>query len=156
ASCTCSATTTPSPRSTGRCSGCRTGCSPSGAPPGPAPEPMNDVWLLAVAAVLVLLAGLFTAADAALASFSRARAAELVTEEKAGAKPLVALVEDPPRFLNTALFLRLLCEVSAIVLVTKVVTETVDGRWWASVLGTIALMVVISFVVIGVAPRTLG
>ena len=117
---------------------------------------MNDVWLLAVAAVLVLLAGLFTAADAALASFSRARAAELVTEEKAGAKPLVALLEDPPRFLNTALFLRLLCEVSAIVLVTKVVTETVDGRWWASVLGTIALMVVISFVVIGVAPRTLG
>jgi CBS domain containing-hemolysin-like protein len=117
---------------------------------------MNDLWLLVTAAVLVLLAGLFTAADAALASFSRARAAELVTEERAGAGRLVALLEDPPRYLNTALFLRLLCEVSAIVLVTKVVTETVDGSWWASVLGTIAVMVVVSFVVIGVLPRTLG
>ena len=32
ASCTCSATTTPSPRSTRRCSGSRTSCSPPGAP----------------------------------------------------------------------------------------------------------------------------
>ena len=117
---------------------------------------MSEVWLLVVAAALVVLAGIFTAADAALASFSRARAAELVAEERAGAKRLVTLLDDPPRFLNTALLLRLLCEVSAIVLVTKVVTETVDGRWWASVLGTIAVMVVVSFVVIGVAPRTLG
>jgi CBS domain containing-hemolysin-like protein len=116
----------------------------------------DDLWLLVTAAALVLLAGLFTAADAALASFSRARAAELVGERKAGAKRLVSLLDDAPRYLNTALFLRLLCEISAIVLVTKVVSATVDGRWWASVLGTIGVMLVVSFVVIGVAPRTLG
>jgi len=117
---------------------------------------MSDLWLLATAAVLVILAGLFAAVDAALASFSRARATELVAEDRAGAKRLVALLDDAPRYLNTALFLRLLCEISAIVLVTKVVTQSVDGRWWASVLGTIAVMLVVSFVVIGVAPRTLG
>ncbi len=117
---------------------------------------MNDLWLLVVAAALVLLAGLFTAADAALASFSRARATELVTEERAGSKRLVALLDDAPRYLNTALFLRLLCEISAIVLVAMVVSESVDGSWWPSVLITIAGMVVVSFVVIGVAPRTLG
>ena len=117
---------------------------------------MNDLWLLVAAAALVLLAGLFTAADAALASFSRARATELVTEERAGSKRLVALLDDAPRYLNTALFLRLLCEISAIVLVAMVVSESVDGSWWPSVLITIAGMVVVSFVVIGVAPRTLG
>jgi CBS domain containing-hemolysin-like protein len=117
---------------------------------------VSDVWLLVTAAVLVILAGLFAAADAALASFSRARATELVSEERAGARHLVALLDDAPRFLNTALFLRLLCEISAIVLVTKLVSGGVDGRWWATALGTIAVMLVVSFVVIGVAPRTLG
>ena len=38
----------------------------------------TDVWLLVTAAVLVVLAGGFSAADAALTSFSRARAEELV------------------------------------------------------------------------------
>ncbi len=117
---------------------------------------MSDVWLLVTAAILVILAGLFTAADAALASFSRARAAELASDERAGAKHLVALLDDAPRYLNTALFLRLLCEISAIVLVAKVVYESVDESWWPSVLVTIAAMLVVSFVVVGVAPRTLG
>ena len=117
---------------------------------------MSDFWLLVAAAALVLLAGLFTAADAALGSFSRARATELVGEERAGSKRLVALLDDAPRYLNTALFLRLFCEISAIVLVAKVVSESVDDGWWPSVLITIGVMVVVSFVVIGVAPRTLG
>ena len=60
------------------------------------------------------------------------------------------------RHLNTALLLRLLCEISAIVLVTRQVTRSLDGSWWASVLVTIGIMTVVSFVVIGVGPRTLG
>jgi CBS domain containing-hemolysin-like protein len=117
---------------------------------------MSDFWLLVVAALLVVLAGLFTAVDAALAGFSKARATELVSEGKAGAKRLVGLLDDAPRYLNTALFLRLLCEISAIVLVTLQIDELVDGSWWASVLTAIGAMLVVSFVVIGVAPRTLG
>ncbi|MDN4162879.1 hemolysin family protein [Nocardioides abyssi] len=116
----------------------------------------GDVGLLVTAAALVVLAGLFSAVDAGIGAFSRARAEELVGEERAGAKKLVALLDEPVRFLNTALFLRLLCEVAAIVLVTLQIDEGVDGAWWASVLLTIAIMLVVSFVVIGVAPRTLG
>ncbi|GGO78828.1 hemolysin family protein [Nocardioides deserti] len=116
----------------------------------------GDVGLLVTAAALVVLAGLFSAVDAGISAFSRARAEELVGEERAGAKKLVALLDDPVRFLNTALFLRLLCEVAAIVLVTLHIDEAVDGAWWASVLLTIGIMLVVSFVVIGVAPRTLG
>ena len=82
----------------------------------------------------MLLAGLFSAADAALTSFSRARAQELLAEGRAGARRLVTLLDDPPRYLNTALLLRLLCEIAAIVLVTREMLRrlrrgVVAGRW---------------------------
>ncbi len=109
-------------------------------------------WLLA--AVLVVLAGVFSAVEAALASFSKARAVELVAEERAGARPLVRLLDDAPRHLNTALLLRLLCEISAIVLVTLDLDRGLAR--WVSVLMAIGVMLVVSFVVIGVGPRTLG
>ncbi|MFC7493483.1 MULTISPECIES: hemolysin family protein [unclassified Nocardioides] len=116
----------------------------------------TDIWLLVVAAALVTFAGLFSAADAALASFSRARAEELLADGRPGAKRLVALLEDPPRYLNTALLLRLLCEIAAIVLVAMTVDDAFEGAWWPAVLTTIAVMLVVSFVAIGVAPRTVG
>ena len=116
---------------------------------------MNPFWLAVSAAVLVALAGLFSAAEAAISSFSRARAEELSAEGRAGSSPLLEILDDPARFLNTALFLRLFCEVAAIVLVTQFVSRRTDG-WWATVLISVASMLVVSFVVIGVGPRTLG
>ncbi|GAW49936.1 MULTISPECIES: hemolysin family protein [unclassified Nocardioides] len=116
----------------------------------------GDVWLLLAAAALVLLAGLFSAADAAIGSFSRARAEELLDDGRPGARRLVALLDDLPRYLNTALLLRLLCEISAIALVTLQAYDLYDGAWWPTMLTTIGVMLVISFVAIGVAPRTVG
>ncbi len=117
----------------------------------------GDVWLLTAAATLVLLAGVFSAADAALSSYSRARAEELVSEGKTGAKRLVAILDDAPRYLNTALLLRLLCEIAAIVLVTQLVRDVWgDAAFWQAAVTSIGVMLVVSFVVIGVAPRTLG
>ncbi|WP_372735558.1 hemolysin family protein [Nocardioides sp.] len=113
-------------------------------------------WLLLAAAVLVFLAGLFSAADAALTSFSRARAEELAAEHRSGSKRLLRLLEDPGHFLNTALLLRLLCEISAIVLVTHEINDAFGGDWFPSVPAVIGIMLLVSFVVIGVAPRTLG
>ena len=124
-----------------------------------------DIWLLVVAALLVVVAGLFSSAEAALASFSKVRAEEIAGEGKSGGARLLRIIEDPPRYVNTALFLRLLAEIGAIVLVAVVMTdlivtrnpisEEVVGRWWA-VAATILVMVTVSFVVIGVAPRTVG
>ena len=82
-----------------------------------------DIWLLVIAAILVVIAGLFSSAEAAFASFSRARAEELLAEGRPGARRLVALLEDPPRYLNTALLLRMLCEIAAIVMVTVVMLD---------------------------------
>ena len=127
-----------------------------------------DIWLLVLAAFSALVAGLISSADAALSSFSKARAEEIASEGASGSARLLVIVEDPPRYLNTALFLRMLSEISAIIMVTVVLLdvfvarggsasgpEADAGRWWA-MLASLGLMLVVSFVVIGVAPRTLG
>src|SRR3546814_19994388 len=80
---------------------------------------------------------------------------EIVAEGKAGSRRLLAILDDSPRYLNTALLLRLLCEVSAIVLVARLVSENLDG-WWLTVGLSIGIMLLVSFVVIGVGPRTMG
>jgi CBS domain containing-hemolysin-like protein len=115
-----------------------------------------DFWLLVTAAACVVLAGVFSAADAALASFSRARAQELVAEGRAGSRRLVVLLDDAPRYLNTALLMRMLCEIAAIVIVTQLVRDAYDGAFWPSLATSIGVMALVSFVVIGVAPRTIG
>jgi len=117
---------------------------------------MSGFTAVVSAGALVVLAGAFSAADAALTSFSKARAEELHAEGRPGSTRLVAMLTDPAPYLNTALMLRLLCEISAIVIVTREIAIAFDGDSWASALTTIGVMLVVSFVAIGVAPRTLG
>jgi CBS domain containing-hemolysin-like protein len=115
----------------------------------------GDTGLLVAAAVLVLVAGFFSSVDAALASVSKVRAEELLGEGRGGARRLLMIAEDPPRYLNTALFLRMLCEITAIVMVAEVAFGLFADTLVA-VLVTVGTMLVIQFVVIGVGPRTIG
>ncbi len=127
-----------------------------------------DIWLLVAAALAALVAGLFSSADAALSSFSKARAEEIAAAGKSGSARLLVIVEDPPRYLNTALFLRMLSEITSIIAVTVVMLDLIvprggseagpesDSGRWLAMLVALAIMLVVSFVVIGVAPRTLG
>jgi CBS domain containing-hemolysin-like protein len=108
-----------------------------------------------IAGVLSVVAGLFASADAALSSFSKARAAELVSLERGGAQRVKTITEDPPRYLNSLLLLRVAAETASIVLVALVVANNVRGMW-QQVLIAVGVMVVVSYVLIGVAPRTLG
>jgi len=112
--------------------------------------------LLLTVVGLVLVAGLLSAAEAALAGFSRARAEELDDERRPGARRVMRILDDPPRYLNTALFLRLLAETGAIVLATLMIQDALGSGRWAVVLVSVGVMLVVSFVVIGVGPRTLG
>jgi CBS domain containing-hemolysin-like protein len=118
---------------------------------------MNQAdWVqLSIAFVLVVLAGLTAAAEAALYSFSKARADRLVADGRPGAPRVRKIAEDPPRYLNTALLLRTVFEICAIVLVALVVFGIFVGTW-ERVLITAGSMIVISFILWGVAPRTLG
>lgn len=111
--------------------------------------------LVGGAVVLVVVAGLFACLETALARISRVRAEELVREERRGAKRLLTVVQDPARYLNLALLVRVACELSAAVLVTVVCMDDFAETWQA-VLVTIGIMVVVSYVAVGVSPRTVG
>jgi CBS domain containing-hemolysin-like protein len=115
----------------------------------------GDVWLLVIAGVLVLVAGVFSSADAALASMSRVRAQELAEDGGRAAGRLLTITEDPPRFLNTALFLRMLCEIASVVLVTEVVLGLFDDNRLGALVAVLSMLVV-QFVAVGVGPRTVG
>lgn len=117
---------------------------------------MADIGLLVAAAGCVILAGLLSCADAALVGFSPARAAELAAAKRGGAAALVRLLDDRARYLNTSLLLRTLAEVAATVIVTLELYDATKHHWWPAAAISIALMVVVSFVAIGVAPRTVG
>ena len=114
-----------------------------------------DIWMTVIAVLLSVVAGVFASADAALSSFSKARAAELVAQERGGAGRLKTITDDPPPYLNTLLLLRMVAETSSIVLVALVVARNIDGMW-QQVLLAVGVMVVVSYVLIGVAPRTVG
>ena len=79
---------------------------------------MNSTdWIqLTIALVLVVWAGFIAAAEAGLSSFSKARADRLVEQGVRGCKRVRQIADDPPRYLNTALFLRTLVEISALVI----------------------------------------
>src|ERR687893_2041938 len=116
---------------------------------------MNPVALIVVAALLTPLAGLFAAADAALNSVSRARVDTLVREGRTGARALASVSADRPRHVNLLLLLRLVAETSATVLLTVALARLITPVW-AGILTAGAIMVVVSYVLIGVGPRTLG
>jgi CBS domain containing-hemolysin-like protein len=110
---------------------------------------------LLVAAGLVVLAGLFAMTDAALSRISPARAGEMAREGVRGARVLQAVAADVVRHLNLLLLLRLACELTATTLVA-VVSIDEWGVGWLAGLVTAGSMTVVSFVAVGVAPRTIG
>jgi CBS domain containing-hemolysin-like protein len=115
----------------------------------------SSVSLLFLAVVLVLAAGLFAAADAALGTVSRARVEGLQRQGRTGARQLLQVLADRPRHVNLLLLLRLGCELSATVLVTVVSLRLVTPPWLAVVTACLAMLVV-SYVLVGVGPRTIG
>ncbi|NLU78948.1 HlyC/CorC family transporter [Micromonospora sp. HNM0581] len=116
---------------------------------------LPDLQLLVFAAGLVVLAGLIAMTEAALAAVSPARAAELSREGLRGARTLQTVAGDVVRHLNLLLLLRLLAELTATTLVALVAVDTF-GAGWRAALVTAGAMTVVSFVVVGVGPRTLG
>ncbi|MGI5168418.1 hemolysin family protein [Spirillospora sp. CA-253888] len=112
-------------------------------------------WLLAVAVGLVVLAGLLAATEAALARVSRVRVEELVREGRRGAPRLAAVVADPARYLNMVLLLRISAELVATVIVADLCITWLEEGWTAYVAAA-AIMIVVSYVAVGVGPRTLG
>ncbi|WP_280338647.1 hemolysin family protein [Nocardia neocaledoniensis] len=104
--------------------------------------------------VLIGLGGIFAGVDSALNTVSRARLDDMVREERPGAARLRRIVDDRPRYVNLMVLLRILCEISATVLLAAAALQLWSPA--TALLVTAAVMVIVSYVVIGVGPRTLG
>ena len=114
-----------------------------------------EARLAVLAVLLVLAAALLAAAEASLGRVSRTRAAQLVDDGRRGAVVLAQVLDDSGRFLSVSTFVRVVCESFAAVLVTITCAGVFERRWVALVVAA-AVMVVASFVLVGVSPRTLG
>ncbi|MDT5257637.1 MAG: magnesium and cobalt exporter, family, partial [Mycobacterium sp.] len=115
---------------------------------------MSGIGALLGAIALIGLGGLFAMIDAAISTVSMARVEELVRDERPGATRLARIMADRPRYINLVVLLRIACEAAATVLLVAFLWDDLGLKWGLVVAA--AIMVVISFVAIGVGPRTLG
>ena len=115
----------------------------------------TDLLLLLGAALLVLVAATLAGIDSALTRVSRVAVEEFVREGRPHAEQLSTIVADAPRYLNLLLLLRKASELGATCLVALVAVRAVGPDLGAVALATLA-MTLVSYIVIGVAFRTLG
>lgn len=115
---------------------------------------MTGIGSLIGAIALVGFGGLFAAIDAAISTVSIARVEEMVRDERPGAVRLARVINERPRYINLVVLLRIACEITATVLLVDYLYEHLGLDW--GLIAAAAIMVVTSFVLIGVGPRTIG
>lgn len=111
--------------------------------------------LITAAVLLVVVAWLAACAEAGLARTTRFRAEEAVRAGRRGSAKLMQVAEDPTRYLNVALLVRVACEMAAGAVVTYACLREFDETWKALTIA-IGVMVLVSYVAVGVSPRTIG
>ncbi|MEU8870645.1 hemolysin family protein [Streptomyces javensis] len=111
--------------------------------------------LVTAAVLLVVVAWLAACAEAGLARTTRFRAEEAVRSGRRGSAKLMLVAEDPTRYLNVALLVRVACEVAAGAVVTFASLREFPETWKALTVA-IGVMVLVSYVAVGVSPRTIG
>jgi CBS domain containing-hemolysin-like protein len=114
-----------------------------------------SVQLVLGVVVLVVLAWLAACAETGLARVSSFRAEEAIRTGRRGSAKLAQVAADPTRYLNVALLVRVACEMAAAALVTHACLDRFAETWQA-LLTAIAVMVLVSYVAVGVSPRTIG
>ncbi|MEU6603543.1 hemolysin family protein [Streptomyces shenzhenensis] len=108
------------------------------------------------AIALIVVAWLAACAEAGLARVSSFRAEEAVKSGRRGSAKLAQVAADPTRYLNVALLVRVACEMAAAALVTYACLEEFPGSTAEALLVAMAVMVLVSYVAVGVSPRTIG
>ncbi|WP_204246772.1 hemolysin family protein [Candidatus Planktophila limnetica] len=108
----------------------------------------------AIVAIILLLsfAGFLAATESALTSISRVLIEAL--ESKRGGELLKKFSKQPAKYLNVILLVRKTCELTATVLLASILLRNYPSAQAMAL--TVLIMVIISYVVVGVGPRTLG
>lgn len=114
---------------------------------------------IVIAIILFIVSALLVSAETAFGRVSRSRIDELRREDNPRAIRVLQILDDRPRYVNVLFFLSSVSTITAIVLLgrTLITDLTRDGMVaWLAYFITIVILVVIAYVGLGVAPRTLG
>jgi CBS domain containing-hemolysin-like protein len=115
----------------------------------------QNTLLLILAVLMVLLAAVFVATETALARVSKATVDQLRKDGNKRAARLTKLLDDRAKYVNSLMFAHLTLSTIAIVLVTTVSLDIFVDNNLALVTSS-AVMVLVGYIVLGVAPQTLG
>ena len=111
--------------------------------------------LFVLAAVMVVLAGVLVGAEAALTRVSRVTIEQLKKDGNRKATGLLDMLDERAKYVNALLFAHLTLSTIAVVLVTAgSINATSDAA--SGILIAAIVMVVVGYVLLGVAPQTLG
>ncbi|GAB47776.1 hemolysin family protein [Mobilicoccus pelagius] len=117
---------------------------------------MTDLLQLGAGfASCLVVAFLLAAGEAAISRVSHSAALECVESGRRGAKALATIAEDASGYIAVTTFVRVAAETTAAVLATIVAIQFIPGTSRATAVA-IAVMILTSFVIVGVSPRTLG
>jgi len=122
-----------------------------------------NLWLVLIAIALIVVSGLLIAAETAMTRVSKTRIDELRKEGNGNEKRaelLLGVLQDRARYVNVLFLLSTIATVTSITLISYVAVRALtsgDG-WstWIALVVVIAALVVVAYIGLGVAPRTLG
>jgi len=122
-----------------------------------------NLWLVLVAIALIVASGLLIAAETAMTRVSKTRIDELRKEGNGNEKRaelLLGVLQDRARYVNVLFLLSTIATITSITLISYVAVRALtsgDG-WstWIALVVVIAALVVVAYIGLGVAPRTLG
>jgi len=119
-----------------------------------AEECMSIFSILSVIALL-LFAGFLAGSESAINSISRIYVEQLEEKNSRRASWVARVLAEPARYLNVILFVRKACELTATVIVAEGLRNYFESVIQA-LAAAIAIMLLLSYVVVGVGPRTLA
>jgi len=122
-----------------------------------------NLWLVLIAIALIVVSGLLIAAETAMTRVSKTRIDELRKEGNGNEKRaelLLGVLQDRARYVNVLFLLSTIATITSITLISYVAVRALtsgDG-WstWIALVVVIAALVVVAYIGLGVAPRTVG
>jgi CBS domain containing-hemolysin-like protein len=117
--------------------------------------PRMSVFAIVVVIFLLLFAGFLAGSESAINSISRVFVEELAEKSSRRAAWVSRVLSEPARYLNVILFVRKASELTATVIVAEELRSVFQSTLEALTIAIIT-MLILSYVVVGVGPRTLG
>ena len=115
----------------------------------------SNTTLLLIAGALVLSSAIFVAAETALSRVSKSAIESLRKDGNRKAAKLVVMLDDRAKYVNSLMFAHLSLTTMSVVLVTTATLSLAADGAYALLLASL-IMVLVSFIVLGVAPQTIG